>query len=147
MNTITFATVRVEGEYGQLVKKNPLLQRILDEAASYAFDELHGWIICLGDIFRTPQESAEIDKRSLAPGGLGMGRAPGSVSPHCVWRAADISGRAIDPARMKALADWINSRWIYNPSDNVHRVADAKPHGTGLHVHIQTHPATRLRNP
>lgn len=144
---VTFATVRIESEYGQLPKRNPLLRRILDEAADHAFDELQGWIICLSDIFRTPQEAAEIDRKSLAPGGLGMGRAPGSVSPHCVWRAGDIRTRTVGQARANALADWINSRWIYNPSDPVRKVADARPHGTAPHVHVQTHPATRLRNP
>lgn len=142
---MTFASLRREQEYGQLPKKNPLLREILDAAADHAFDRT-GWIVCVGDIFRTAQESAETDRASVAAGGLGMGRAPGSMSPHCVWRAADIRIRGINPAVVKELADWVNSRWVYNPSDARNLpVADAKPHGTGPHIHLQTHPATRKR--
>lgn len=144
MSTLTFGSSRIEQEYGMLDAKNPQLQRVIDGAADYAFNEW-GWIPQITDIFRTAQESAAIDAKSVAHGGLGMGRPVGSTSPHCVWQAADFSVRGISPAQFNALAEWVNATWVYRPGDTVHLVALAQAHGTGPHLHLQVCPATRLR--
>lgn len=142
---LTFASLRREQEYGQLPQRNPQLKRVLDGAADYAFAEW-GWILCIGDILRTRAESIETDARSTAPGGLGMGRPAGSISPHCVWAAADIVRIHLVPREhVDALVEWINATWIYRPGDKRHVVADARPHGTGPHIHIQVCSETVLR--
>lgn len=142
MTALTFASGRQEQEYGQLDARNPQLKRVIDGAAEHAFTNW-AWIPCVNDIFRTAQESVRIDAASVA--GLGMGRPAGSTSPHCVWQAADFSVRGVSPAHVKALTEWCNSTWVYNPSDARHSVALSSPHGTGAHLHIQVCPATRLR--
>lgn len=141
---LTFASLRREQEYGQLTEKNPQLKRVIDGAAEHAFGEW-GWILCLTDIFRSRQEAALIDAASAAPGGLGMGRPAGSTSPHCVWQAADVRIRGVNPSHVSALVEWINATWVYRPGDPSHRVALANPHGTGPHIHLQVTAATRLR--
>lgn len=143
--SLTFASLRREQEYGKLDQRNPTLKRVLDGAAEYAFAEW-GWILCIGDIFRTREESLATDAKSTGPGGLGMGRPAGSISPHCVWAAADIVKiRNVPPEQVAALVEWINATWIYRPGDTRHVVASAKPHGTGPHIHVQVCSETVLR--
>lgn len=124
---ISFETGTLASEWALLKVKNPLLVQIVLEGAEYAEDE-HGWnpfrVTC---IYRTPEED------SAAKGRHGV---------HCLWRAVDVGAHEVSAFMRDDVADHINKRFTYDPARPDMVVAYAEPHGTGLHVHFQTHPNT-----
>lgn len=48
-------------------------------------------------------------------------------------------------AAVAAIAEPLNSLWVYDPSRPSMLCAYADPHGTGPHLHLQVHPATIMR--
>lgn len=95
------------------------------------FDALSLWpggTATVTSIYRTPQEDARL-------GGSGI-HASGPP-----YRAADLVG--LDTPQYEAIADALNHRWIYDPDRPGMGVALGKPHGTGPHLHLQVHPATK----
>ena len=141
MSPVTFASVRIEKEYEELLLKRPELRVMVDEFAEQALDG-YGWVPCLTSIWRSFTEQVEIDRNSAV-----MGRPKGSASPHAVWQAVDFRTRGVRQAIVDGMVKWAEGRWEYNPSDRSKPVAYAKPHGTAAHLHLQMKPGvTRLRN-
>jgi hypothetical protein len=86
-------------------------------------------------IFRGPSEDKKL-------GGSGVHATPPP------YRAIDLRVRDWGPGfqqRAEQLAAELNSLWVYDPSRPHLNVAVGKPHGTGPHLHLQVHPATRRR--
>ena len=74
---------------------------------------------------------------------------------HCQpppYRALDLSircvysGERLDDREIQRLADHVNLEWAYDPARPGIFCAVARPHGTGPHLHLQVHPATRRRD-
>ena len=61
---------------------------------------------------------------------------------HTVWRAIDIRTQGQDPGVVDLITRRINAHWTYDSKRPRLPVAYSKPHGTGPHLHIQTHPRT-----
>lgn len=80
-------------------------------------------------MYRTPEEDAKL-------GGHGM---------HPAWRSVDVRIAHWREARALALVAYINARWQYDPSRPGKVVAYVDPHGTGPHIHFQTHALTRRK--
>lgn len=74
-------------------------------------------------------------------------RALGGSGVHPAGRAVDLRTRDLPggPSAALPVADAINRRWIYDPRRPEKPVALAQKHGTGPHLHLQVHPATRRR--
>ena len=124
---LMFKSIREEGEW-ESKRLAPLAALIVRAAAAYA--EARGWLFRVTCIYRTPQEDRELE-------GTGV---------HVAWRAVDVRTNDVPAADVQAVTDWINARWIYDPSRPNLPVAYSKPHGTGPHLHIQVHQATMLRS-
>lgn len=136
------ASARVQGELGKLANLNSLLYGILLEIAAYAL-ATWGWRVFVLSIFRDAAEEARIDTASK----LGLGRKPGTRSPHAFWLALDIRTVGVDPEWVEALDAWINARWQYDPARPEMTVSDIKPHGTGIHLHLQAQRGMTRRRP
>lgn len=109
-------------------KVDPLLLRIISEAVLFAFKTFR-WAFVITEVWR----SWEADK---ALGGSGV---------HPSWRAIDIRTGGVSKDFVDAVVTWVNARWVYDPFRPWLKVAYAKPHGTGPHIHFQVHSRTRMR--
>lgn len=109
---------------------DPDLAAIFLKAARYANAVLKFQPL-ITSIFRSKTEDFNLD-------GTGV---------HCAWRAIDIYADSWIDTRAAAVADFINTRYIYDPSRPTMSVALFKPHGSGPHVHFQVHPHTSERPP
>lgn len=56
------------------------------------------------------------------------------------WRAVDVAFKSWEEAQ--EVAALVNAKWIYDPKRPQMKVAYAKKHGTGPHIHLQVHPRT-----
>ena len=112
----------------------PELQEIFHQLAMIWHDDFNIYTTC---IFRSPAESI--------PGESGVHNA----GPP--YRAIDVRIRNLcrDPelaqAHADCLAEILNNTWAYDPTRPQLRVAIAKLHGTGPHIHLQVHPRTARR--
>jgi hypothetical protein len=124
---LTFDSQRTLNEWtsGKLAH---LTTSIVLDGAGYAFDGL-GWLPVVTCIYRTPEEDRALE-------GTGV---------HTVWRAVDLRTRDHRQPDVDALVAYLNGRWVYDPTRPAMVVAYARPHGTGPHLHIQSHPRTALR--
>jgi hypothetical protein len=82
-------------------------------------------------------------------------RAVGGSGVHVAgppYRAIDVGIRVLDAnireAQLKAekICDLLNELWQYDPARPKKPVAYCKPHGTGPHIHLQTHPNTKRKS-
>lgn len=121
---IDFSSRRVKDEWNSS-SINSLVKRIVNEAADYAKSQ-HNWDFHLTSIYRTPREDADLN-------GSGI---------HVSWRAVDVRTNDVAVAKVRAVTDWINSRYIYDPLRLHLKVCFSEPHGTGPHMHYQVHPNT-----
>lgn len=134
---LTFASLRIEREFadGRLDKR---VREITLEAAGFAYEEL-GRILDLGSIYRTNAEEAAIAEATGKP----------TSHIHVAWRAVDVRVRNLSTTAVAAIEDYLNARWIYDPTPLPERrkltVAFSAAHGTGPHIHLQSHPLTRRR--
>lgn len=119
-----FASSRISGEWND-ARLNPLVKQITNEAAAYALSQWN-WDFYLTSIYRTPAED-------LALGGSGV---------HVAWRAVDARDSDQVPAAITDVTNYINSRWVYDPQRPTMKVCFSDPHGTGPHMHFQSHPNT-----
>ena len=125
--TVIFKSFRQEQEWDSK-KLDQRLTAIFLQASRHAFDT-YGWIFCVTDIYRTPEEDREL-------GGHGV---------HPAWRAIDVRTKDRPGSDVKGIADWINSQWIYDPDRPSMLVAYVHDNGNGTHLHIQIHPHSRKR--
>jgi hypothetical protein len=109
--------VRQEWESG---KVDPLLESIFLDAAQHAETVLQIPLI-ITCIWRSAEEDALLN-------GSGV---------HKVWRAIDVHADTWSDPKIGALAEYINSLWIYDPLRPSYKVALWEPHGTGPHAHFQ----------
>lgn len=125
---ITFETGTLSEEWETLKVRNQLLAAIVEAGATYAERE-HEWrdfrATC---IYRPPEED---------------GAAMGRHGVHCQWRAVDVGARGVDPATVADVSRHVNELYAYDPTRPAMVVAYSAPHGTGPHIHFQTHPNTR----
>lgn len=128
MASIVFKDDRQRLEWNDS-RLNPLLKRIVSESANASTGL--GWVgdFMLTSIYRTPEE----DK---AYGGTGV---------HTAWRAVDVRTSGQSAAAIAAVTKFANDKWIYDPARPKLEVCDSSPHGTGPHLHFQTHPQTEAR--
>jgi hypothetical protein len=114
--------VQAEWESGRL---NPLLRTVFTEAAEF-YSSL-GRTPCITCIWRSAEEEEQLLVQT--------GQHPSGV--HRVWRGIDMHADSwIDPYAVKT-AEYINSRWTYDPLRRSYKVALFEPHGTGPHLHFQ----------
>ncbi len=111
-----------------------VLQEIVCEIAELWPNSKQLWITC---VHRRPEE-----------------RIPNESGVHTVgppFRAVDIRIRnladtsAAAQEKADAIATAVNARWVYDPSRPKLQVVVSKLHGTGPHLHCQSHPRTRRR--
>ena len=107
---------------------NARVREIVLAAAEHALVS-HGWLFDVTSAIRTAKEDAAL-------GGSGI---------HVTGRAVDVSARSIPSQLVKAVTDWVNERWVYDPARPRLTVCYSAPHGTGPHLHFQVHERTRLR--
>jgi len=121
---IEFATERIAEEWlkGRL---NKLTRLVVLDGARFA-SEFLGWTFILTCIWRSDDE----DK---ALGGTGV---------HAAWRAVDVRTKNRPASDMEQLVAYLNGRYVYDPARPSKPIAYAREHGTGPHMHIQTHPNT-----
>jgi hypothetical protein len=125
---LTFASMMIEEQfYGDQI--NPLVRRIVLASAEWAM-QTHGWLFHVTSAIRTKSEDDAL-------GGTGI---------HVAGRAVDVRTRSVPDGIVKALAEWVNGLWIYDPSRPDLKVCYTEPHGTGPHAHFQVHQNTRSRN-
>lgn len=98
----------------------PLLRQIVIEAARYASDRW-AWVFFFTCIFRSFSEDIALEGHGVHP----------------LWRAVDVRTYDQKPEAVADVVEWINARWVYDPSRPALVVAYAKPHGTGPHIHFQ----------
>lgn len=122
---LKFASDRVEREWEDARLSRKLKQMVL-EAASYA-QERWQWSFTITSIFRNAEEDAALNASGI----------------HVVWRAVDVRTRGQPKAVVDDVTQFINRRWVYDPSRPALKVCFAEPHGTGPHGHYQVHPKTR----
>jgi hypothetical protein len=122
-----FASPRVEEEWKSGCVFPTTASIVLDGQA-YALDRWK-WTFVLTCVWRSQPEDRLME-------GSGI---------HCLWRAVDIRDRDISPEAVADLATYLNRHYIYDPQRTALTVCYSKPHGTGPHVHVQSHPRTILR--
>lgn len=134
---LTFASLRIEREWGD-GRLDKRVREITLEAAGFAYAEL-GRILELGSIYRTNAEEAAIAESTGKP----------TSHIHVYWRAVDVRVRNLSATAVDAIESYLNARWIYDPTPNPERrkltVCFSAEHGTGPHIHLQSHPLTRRR--
>ena len=124
---LRFRSQRLEDEFfGPNV--HSVVRMIVLEAAEHAL-EAHGWLFDVTSCLRTAEED----------------RAAGGHGIHVTGRAVDVGARAIPDTLVKAVTDWVNARWQYDPVRPNLTVCYSEPHGTGPHMHFQVHERTRVR--
>jgi hypothetical protein len=122
-----FASPRVEQEWTS-GPVSPTTASILLDGQEYALNRW-AWIFTLTCIYRTPEEDKLLE-------GSGI---------HCTWRAVDIRDRDVSPEAVVDLTTYLNRHYVYDPQRTALTVCYSKPHGTGPHVHLQSHLRTVLR--
>jgi len=110
-------------------------------------DVLKAWPsvrLVIGDIFRTEEEECAIERQT--------GKKPSGIHKTIPHRSIDVQSHNLADgvgerwAICQEVAEGINTLWIYDPSRPSMVVAYAGRHGTGPHLHLQTHPRTRKRS-
>jgi len=61
------------------------------------------------------------------------------------YRAVDISVAGVGQVNADRIAAAINRKWEYDDTRPTLRCAVSAPHGTGSHIHLQSHPRTKIR--
>jgi hypothetical protein len=122
-----FLTDRQRQEYMN-GKLHPVCFAILSELEELACGYVQ-WEPLITCIYRTPQEDADVSGHGI----------------HTAWRAVDIRHFDVPDEDWKAICHLINRKWIYDPARIDIPVAYFEPHGTGPHIHLQSHPATTVR--
>lgn len=122
-----FASPRIEEEWKSGCV-SPMTASIVLDGQKYALERWN-WTFTLTCIYRSPAED-----RLLEGSGI-----------HAVWRAVDIRDHDVLGETVADLTTYLNRHYIYDPQRTSLVVAYAKPHGTGPHVHVQSHPRTILR--
>ncbi len=121
-----FASDRIRDEWNRLTLA-PLTQIITLELCVLAVKA--GWEPLLTCVWRSTDEDAAL-------GGTGI---------HTAWRAVDVRTREVDEALVKVVTFKLNARWQYDPARPDLVCVVHKPHGTGPHLHVQSHGATHIR--
>jgi hypothetical protein len=92
----------------------------------------------IGNIYRSRAENKKAKAKSLIH----------VTFPH---RAVDLKGAHMTMAQLDAVCDHVNALWMYDrkrPSKNVafwRNPKTGKAHGSGRHIHVQSHPRTARR--
>ncbi len=90
--------------------------------------------IRLGDLNRSKAENKSAGAKSMIH----------VVGPP--WRALDIGGKYLEQEDLERMEAIINDAFAYDPKRGQrYKVAYAKPHGNGKHVHLQVHDNTVRR--
>src|SRR5215216_4099443 len=124
---LRFASPRQEGEWNDS-RLDRKVKEIVTEASDYA-EQQWGWRFTITSIFRTPAEDAALHASGI----------------HVDWRAVDVRTRGLSGSVVSDVTNYINGRWVYDPTRPHLKVCFAEPHGTGPHGHYQVHPRTRRR--
>lgn len=124
--SLEFKTTRIRDEFSQLLTKNQRLFYLLTELTIYV-GEKHKKPVVLTSIIRTPEEQAELYKKS-----------PIKVqnSPHMRWEAVDLRSTIYTQSEASDILDYINSR-IKNPDGRksfIHAIPGGAVH---FHVYVQ----------
>ncbi len=124
---LTFLDQRVmeEWESRQLSEMTRLI--VLD-GARFA-SEFLGWIFRVTSIYRSLDE----DK---ALGGTGI---------HHQWRAVDIRTKDRPQSDVDHIVAYLNGRYVYDPARLSKPIAYGREHGSGPHLHLQSHPNSIAR--
>lgn len=67
----------------------------------------------------------------------------GDVGPHGTLPLRALDERCRDKAVGDRIAEYLNSRWIYDPGRPQMKVCMCHDAGKGIHLHYQVHPQTR----
>lgn len=144
-NYLLFKSLREEKEWNS-GRLSSVLKDIILDAAQYAFNK-YGWIFTITSIWRTLAEDKDLGGKAIHP----------------AWRAVDIRTRTplptkamlsnptykraneISPEWVIDVANYINSKYIYDPARPNMMVFYIKPHGNAPHIHAQVHLSTRKR--
>lgn len=124
---INFVSKRIEKEWND-ARLEKLLREIVLEAAAYA-EQKYGWNFTLTSIYRTEAEDAALNASGI----------------HVYWRAVDVRIKGRPQTQIDAVANYINSRYVYNPDKPARKVCFKEAHGTGPHAHFQVHPNTKRK--
>jgi len=118
-------------QFQELQNVQPELREILEDALNHwPGDTME--ITC---IYRTQEEE------EAAGGKTGVHR----TTPH---RAVDLRVKNLGlnfQGKADAVAEVLNDLWRYNEAKPNLKVAVSKPHGSGPHLHVQSHPHTKRR--
>lgn len=124
---LSYKTDRQESEFSS-GKLDPFLYYITAKAGAFWWERNRCYLL-ITDIYRTPYEDQAVEGHGI----------------HSAWRAVDVHADSWTDKRCAILADWLNFQYIYDPSRPDMKVALWEPHGTGPHLHLQTHPNTTWR--
>lgn len=123
---VIFETPRIETEWqsGELF---PMTTRILEDAQAYALARFD-WIFLLTCIWRSVTEDMVLEGSGIHP----------------AWRAVDVRDKDQPAAAVADVTAYLNGKYVYDSTRPRLVVCYSKPHGTGPHLHIQTHALTEL---
>ena len=124
---ISLSSPRLFFEFRDITDELDALLR--DILSLWPYDEFH-----ITSIYRTPEEDTLL-KASGIHTSIPHRALDASIHPMALT-LLDQQRLALNFARR------INRRWIYDPRRPRFKVIVAKQHGTGPHLHIQTHPRT-----
>ncbi len=70
---------------------------------------------------------------------------PGNEGVHGQQPVRGLDLRCFDPDKGRAVAEWVNERWCYDQDRPWMNCALYHDAGSGVHLHLQVHPATVRR--
>lgn len=109
-------------------KINPVVFAIVSELEELACNYVQ-WEPLITCVYRTQDEDAAVNGHGV----------------HTAWRAIDIRHFDVPEEDWRSICHLLNRKWIYDPNRPDMVVAYFEPHGTGPHIHIQSHPNTIVR--
>jgi hypothetical protein len=124
---ILFKTPRQQTEW-ESSELSPMVRLIVLDAASFVFDR-YSEDVTITDVWRTDEEEAALHGHYV----------------HNAWRAVDLR-RLSSHDRSQELEDYLNGRYVYDPTRPAMKVAFGESagelHGTAEHLHVQVHALT-----
>ena len=89
-----------------------------------------------------PMRFTSFNRSKLADKKLGASGIHSAGPPH---RALDVGAVEFDQLHIDAMAEYVNTHWVYDRNRPHLKCAISKPHGTGKHLHLQVHKRTERR--
>lgn len=124
---ITFVDQRTMDEW-ESRQLSEMTRLIVLDGARFA-SEFLGWIFRITSIYRSREEEQEL-------GGTGI---------HNSWRAVDIRTKDRPQSDVDHIVAYLNGRYVYDPNRLTKPIAYGREHGSGPHLHIQSHGNTIAR--